>query len=285
MVAPLRRVIVKRPGDAFRSRARIAAEWQRLGFSAPPDLERANREHDLLVALLAAAGAEVLYLPRDEGTTLDSLYAHDAGLVTEAGAVVFRMGKPDRRGEGEALAAALASWGVPLLGRVEGEGTAEGGDMLWLDPKTLVVGRGFRTNAEGVAQLRSLLRPLGIEVIDVHLPYADGPQGLLHLGSIVSPLDEDLALVYRRLLPVPLFELLGARGIELVDVAEEEYPALAGNVLAVVPRGVVMLSGLPLTRRRLEAFGCSVEEYAGEEISRKGNGGPTCLTRPLLRSA
>jgi dimethylargininase len=285
MVAPLRRVIVKRPGDAFRSPARIAAEWQRLGFSAPPDLERANREHDLLVALLAAAGAEVLYLPRDEGTTLDSLYAHDAGLVTEAGAVVFRMGKPDRRGEGEALAAALASWGVPLLGRVEGEGTAEGGDMLWLDPKTLVVGRGFRTNGEGVAQLRSLLRPLGIEVIDVDLPYAEGPQGLLHLGSIVSPLDEDLALVYRRLLPVPLFELLGARGIELVDVAEEEYPALACNVLAVVPRGVVMLAGLPLTRRRLEAFGCSVEEYAGEEISRKGNGGPTCLTRPLLRSA
>jgi dimethylargininase len=285
MVAPLRRVIVKRPEDAFRSPARIAAEWRRLGFSAPPDLARASREHDLLVSLLEAAGAEVLYLPAHESTTLDSLYAHDAGIVTEAGAVVFRMGKPDRRGEGPALAAALASWGVPLLGTVDGEGTAEGGDMLWLDQKTLVVGRGFRTNGEGVAQLRSLLRPLGIEVIDVHLPYGDGPQGLLHLLSIVSPLDEDLALVYRRLLPVPLFELLSSRGIELVEVAEEEYPALACNVLAVVPRGVVMMSGLPLTRRRLEAFGCSVEEYPGDEISAKGNGGPTCLTRPLLRSA
>jgi N-dimethylarginine dimethylaminohydrolase len=285
MVAPLRRVIVKRPEDAFGSPARIAAEWQRLGFSAPPDLARANQEHDLLIALLAAAGAEVLYLPAHEGTTLDSLYAHDAGLVTEAGAVVFRMGKPDRRGEGPALAAALASWGVPILGTVDGDGTAEGGDMLWLDQKTLVVGRGFRTNGEGVAQLRSLLGPLGIQVIDVHMPHADGPSGLLHLLSIISPLDEDLALVYRRLLPVPLFELLGSRGIELVDVAEEEYPAMACNVLAVVPRGVVMLSGLPLTRRRLEAFGCSVEEYAGDEVSRKGNGGPTCLTRPLLRSA
>jgi dimethylargininase len=285
MVAPLRRVIVKRPEDAFRSPARIAAEWEGLSFTAPPDLARAEEEHGRLISLLTVAGAEVLYLPAREDTTLDSLYAHDPGLVTEAGAVVFRMGKAERRGEGEALAAALSSWDVPLLGRVHGEATAEGGDMLWLDRRTLVVGRGFRTNALGVAQIRALLAPQGIEVIDVDLSYAEGPLGLLHLLSIISLLDEDLALVHRRLLPVPLFELLQARGIELVDVAEEEYPALACNVLAVVPRGVVMLSGLPLTRRRLEAFGCSVEEYAGDEISRKGNGGPTCLTRPLLRLA
>jgi N-dimethylarginine dimethylaminohydrolase len=285
MVAPLRRVIVKRPEDAFGSPAQIAAQWQGLGFSAPPDLGRAQEEHAQLVSLLTAAGAEVLYLPPHGGTTLDSLYAHDAGLVTEEGAVVFQLGKPGRRPEGEAFAAALAGWGVPLLGIVQEEGTAEGGDMLWLDRRTLVVGRGFRTNARGVVQLRSLLAPLGIEVIEVHLPYADGPRGLLHLLSIISPLDDDLALVYRRLLPVPLFELLQARGVDLVEVAEEEYPALACNVLAVVPRGVVMLAGLPLTRKRLEAFGCSVEVYPGDEISRKGNGGPTCLTRPLLRSA
>src|SRR5258708_18767039 len=240
MVAPLRRVIVKRPEDAFGSPARMAAEWQRLGFSAPPDLAKANREHDLLVALLAAAGAEVLYLPKDKGTTLDSLYAHDAGLVTEEGAVVFRMGKPDRRGEASALAAALASWGVPILGTVDGEGTAEGGDMLWLDQKTLVVGRGFRTNGEGVAQLRSLLRPLGIQVIDVHLPYADGPQGLLHLLSIISPLDEDLALVYRRLLPVPLFELLSTPGIALGHGPSHPTPPPPSHVPPILPPRLVI---------------------------------------------
>jgi N-dimethylarginine dimethylaminohydrolase len=283
MVAPLRRVIVKRPEEAFFTEAKIEEEWQRLGFSAPPDLPRATEEHRSFVALLEAAGAEVLFLPVAGTTTIDSIYAHDPGLVTEAGAIVFQTGKPERRGEGPALAAALAAWDVPVLGTVDGPATAEGGDMLWLDRRTLVVGRGFRTNAAGVARLRELLLPLGIAVIEAPLPFWDGPAGLLHLLSLISPLDEDLALVHRRLLPVPLVELLESRGIDLVEVAEEEFADLACNVLAVVPRGIVMLSDLPLTRARLQAFGCSVAEFAGQEICHKGSGGPTCLTRPLLR--
>lgn len=283
MVAPLRRVIVKRPEEAFSSEAKVAAEWQRLGFTAPPDLARAADEHRRFVALLEAAGAEVLFLPAAESTTIDSIYTHDPGLVTEAGAIVFQTGKPERRGEGPALAAALAAWDVPVLGTVDGPATAEGGDMLWLDRRTLVAGRGFRTNGPGIARLRELVAPLGVEVIEAPLPFWDGPTGLLHLLSLISPLDEDLALVHRRLLPVPLVELLEARGIELVDVAEEEFADLACNVLAVVPRGIVMLADLPLTRARLQAFGCSVAEFAGEEICLKGGGGPTCLTRPLLR--
>jgi N-dimethylarginine dimethylaminohydrolase len=285
LVAPLRRVIVKRPEEAFRSPGKIDEEWRRLGFTGPPDLDRAVAEHRRLVALLQEAGAEVLYLPLSEGTTLDSLYAHDPALVSSAGVVVFNMGKPERRGEGEALRRALTEWGVPILGTLEGDATAEGGDMLWLDERTLVAGRGFRTNGPGIARIRALLAPLGIETIEVHLPAWDGRDGLLHLLSVISPLAEDLAVVYRRLLPVPLVELLEARGVTLVGVPDEEFAGMACNVLALAPRRVVMLEGLPVTRGRLEAAGCAVAEYSGREISLKGNGGPTCLTRPLLRSA
>jgi N-dimethylarginine dimethylaminohydrolase len=284
MVAPLRRVVVKRPQEAFGARERIAREWADLGFTHEPDLGRATAEHERLVVLLRESGAEVLCLPEAAGTTLDSLYVHDAGLVTDAGAVVFRTGKPQRRGEGPALGAALAGWGVPILGEVGGPAMAEGGDTLWLDRRTLVVARGFRTNAGGVARLRELLAPLAIEVVEAHLPCWDGPEGLLHLQSVISLLDEDLALVHRRPLPVPLLEKLEERGTHLLDVPEEEVGALGCNVLAVGPRRLLMLSGLPRTQARLEAAGCQVRTFDGEEIARKGNGGPTCLTRPLWRS-
>jgi N-dimethylarginine dimethylaminohydrolase len=284
MVTPLRRVVVKRPREAFGTHARIAREWADLGFTHEPDLDRATAEHERLIALLRESGAEVLCLPEAADTTLDSLYVHDAGLVTDAGAVVFRTGKPQRRGEGPALGAALAGWGVPILGEVGGAATAEGGDTLWLDRRTLVVARGFRTNAAGVSCLRALLAPLAVEVVETHLPCWDGPEGLLHLQSVISLLDKDLALVHRRPLPVPLLERLEERGTRLLDVPQEEVGALGCNVLAVGPRRLLMLSGLPRTQARLEAAGCQVRTFDGEEIARKGNGGPTCLTRPLWRS-
>jgi len=283
MVAPLRRVIVKGPAEAFVSKAKIQAEWRPLGFTAPPDLARAKGEHAAFVALLEEAGVEVLSLPEGEATTLDSIYAHDPGLVTEAGVVVFNLGKPQRRGEGPALRAALAAWGVPVLGEVTAPATAEGGDMLWVDRRTLVAGRSYRTNAAGVARVRELLSPLGVEVIEAGLPSWNGPLDLIHLLSLVSPVADDLALVYRPLLPIPLLELLEGRGFRLLDVPAEEFPLMGPNVLALAPRRVVMLQGLPKTRELLEAAGCEGMEYAGDEISRKGNGGPTCLTRPLLR--
>jgi N-dimethylarginine dimethylaminohydrolase len=283
MVAPLRRVAVKHPRAAFGSSERIAREWQALGFTAAPDLERAAAEHDQLCALLREAGAEVLSLPDAPGTTLDSIYVHDPAIVTARGAIAFRTGKPERRGEGTALVEALAAWGVPLAGTVAGEAMVEGGDTLWLDERTLVVGRGFRTNAQGVRVLRDLVTPGGVEVVEVHLPYWDGPDPLLHLQSVISLLDHDLALVHRRPLPQPLFEMLETRGFELIDVPAHEYDALGCNVLAVAPRRVLMLSGLADTRALLQDHGCDVRTFDGEEIARKGHGGPTCLTRPVLR--
>ena len=283
MVARLRRVVVKRPEDAFRSRDHIEKEWKDLGYTRPPDLPRAGHDHLQFVALMKEAGAEVLYLPADDRTGLDSLYAHDPVLVTDRGAVVFQTGKIARRGEGPAFADAFKSWGVPILGTIDGAATAEAGDMVWLDHDTLLAGRGFRTNALGIERLSALLGPLGVMVFPVELPYWNGPQDVLHLMSFISLLDDDLAVVYRRILPVPLFELLTARGIQLVDVPEQEVDTLGCNVLAVAPRNVIMASGNPMTRSRLEGAGCKVTEFDGSEICLPGAGGPTCLTRPLLR--
>jgi len=283
MVAPLRRVIVKRPEEAFRSREHIEKEWRELAYSRSPDLARASRDHEQFVALMRQAGAEVLYLPADDRTGLDSIYTHDPVLITDRGAIIFQTGKTTRRGEGSAFADAFRSWDVPVLGFVDDPATAEAGDMVWLDHEMLLAGRGFRTNAGGIQRLTELLRPLGVKVIPVELPYWKGLQDVLHLMSFISLLDCDLAVVYRRMLPVSLFELLTARGIQLVDVADEEFDTLGCNVLAVSPRNVIMVSGNPVTRSRLESAGCRISEFDGSEICLPGAGGPTCLTRPLLR--
>jgi arginine deiminase len=284
MVAPLRAVAVKRPEEAFGKAETIDRESRELAWTRRPDPNVAAQEHRQLISLLEAAGARPYYLPADSRTNLDSLYAHDPCLVTDAGAVILQMGKPARRGEGQAMADAFRSWGIPILGIVENQATGEGGDMIWLDSQTLLVGRGFRTNQAGIDRLSELLRPLGVAVIPVPLPYGSGPQDVLHLMSFISLLDTRLAVVYRRLLPVPLFELLVQRGVELVDVADEEYMTLGCNVLAVAPRQLVMVAGNPVTRSRLEDAGCSVSEFEGSEICIPGAGGPTCLTRPLLRA-
>src|SRR5262245_55112518 len=203
--------------------------------------------------------------------------------MTDRGAVILQTGKIARQGEGAAFADVLKSWDVPIFGHIDGYATAEAGDMVWLDHDTLLVGCGFRTNALGIERLSDLLSPLGVTVIPVELPYWNGPQGVLHLMSLISLLDDDLAVVYRRMLPVPLFELLTIYGVQLIDVPDEEYDTQGCNVLAVSPRNVISVSGSPITRSRLEAAGCQVSEFDGSEICFPGAGGPTCLTRPLLR--
>ena len=283
MVGALGSVVVKRPEEAFRNEATIRQEWNGLGYTRPPDLERAATDHRHFVELLKDAGAEVLCLPRDDRTGLDSLYTHDPVLMTELGAVIFQTGKAARQGEGLAFADALRGWGIPILGTIGGPATAEAGDMLWLDRYTLVVGRGFRTNAAGIEVLAALLMPMGVSVIPVQLPYWQSPNDVLHLMSFISLIADDLAVVYRRLMPVPLFEILTARGVTLVDVPDEEYETLGCNVLALSPRRALMVAGNSITRSRLEEAGCAVSEFDGSEICVPGAGGPTCLTRPLQR--
>jgi N-dimethylarginine dimethylaminohydrolase len=281
---PLSRVLLKHPRDAFVSETVIAAQWQALGFTAAPDLAKASAEFEELVSLLESAGAAVELLPRADDTSLDSIYVRDASIVCDRGVIICRMGKAARRTETTAQQTALGQLSLPLVGCIEPPGTLEGGDVFWLDERTLAVGRGYRTNDEGIRQLRQLMGDAIDELIVVPLPHWRGPADVMHLMSLVSPVDRDLAVVYSPLLPVPFRELLVARRITLVDVPDEEFETMGTNVLAVKPRVCIALDGNPITRQRLQAAGAIVIGYQGDEISRKGAGGPTCLTRPLSRS-
>jgi dimethylargininase len=274
---PLRRVLVKRPDEAFA--VGDPALWH---YTSRPDLDEARREHDALVEILLGSGAEVIDHPEPQPDRADAIFVFDPVMVTNRGAVVLRMGKELRRGEEAALARRLREIGVPILGELGGGALAEGGDLLWLDPRTLAAGQGFRTNAEGLRQLREILS--GVEVLPVDLPYFTGPEACLHLLSLISIVDRDLAVVYPPLLPVSFWKTLRDRGFRLVEVPEEEFPTMGPNVLALAPRKCLMLEGNPVTRRRLEQAGCEVLTYRGREISLKAEGGPTCLTQPVLRS-
>ncbi len=275
---PLRRVLVKRPEEAFA--VADPAVWN---YASRPDLAAARAEHDALAEILHGAGAEVVYHDEPQPERADAVFVYDPVLMTEKGAVVLAPGKAVRRGEEGALARRLEALGVPVLARLSGAARAEGGDLLRLDRHTLAVGRGFRTNAEGAAQLTAALEPLGIEVLSVDLPYFKGPRACLHLLSLVSLVDRDLAVVYPPLMPVAFWQALEERGFDSVVVPEEELATQAPNVLALGPRKGLMLEGNPVTRRRLKEAGCEVVTYRGREISLKAEGGPTCLTQPLWR--
>lgn len=271
----LRRVYVRPP------RSEDARAWRAYGWHGEPDPSRAEEEHDALRAELERAGAEVVVGSTPVDGDPDAIYAYDAVLMTDAGAIVLRPGKTGRRGEPRAVAADLLVAGVEVIGTVEPPATAEGGDLFWLDATTLVAGRGYRTNDDGIDALRRLLP--GVDVLAFDLPHQAGPDACLHLLSLISPLDTDLAVAYLPLLPVRLVQELERRGVHLVEVPDEEFATMGANVLALAPRVGLALEGNPRTRERLGAEGVDVRTYAGEEISRKGDGGPTCLTRPLER--
>jgi len=275
----LRVVMVRPPDGAFGQ-----ADPSRWHYTARPDLAAALDEHAALVEILRRSGAEVVVHDQPLPDHADALFVHDPVLVTDAGAIILRMGKLLRRGEEEALAAALAKLGVPVLARLTEPALAEGGDLLWLDRSTLAAGLGFRTNAEGLRQLAAILEPAGVTVVPVPLPHGGGPDACLHLMSLISVLDSDLAVVYLPLLPVPFVQLLGERGFRVVEVPEGEFPTMGPNVLALGPRRCLALRGNPITRNRLEEAGCEVHTYRGDELSLKAEGGPTCLTRPIWRS-
>jgi N-dimethylarginine dimethylaminohydrolase len=275
MTGRLRRVLVRPPAPGSW------AAWKSYGWREEPDPAGLEEEHAAFRALLDEAGAEVIVAATPHGLDPDAIYAYDPALVTEDGAVMLRPGKEGRRGEVDAMAADFVEAGVPIAARLEAPATAEGGDTLWLDETTVLVGRGYRTNDEGIAQLARALP--GVEVMAFDLPHLRGASEVMHLMSLLSPLDADLAVAYPPLMPVRLMELLAEREIEVVDVPDEEFETMGPNVLALAPRVALALEGNDETRRRMEAAGVDVRVYRGDEISRKGDGGPTCLTRPLLR--
>jgi N-dimethylarginine dimethylaminohydrolase len=275
MTAPLREVLVKRPGPAFGQ----AFDEPAHGFLHPVDLALAQREHDVFVELLAGLGPTVHELGV-ESASPDLVYQFDPLLVTDRGAIPLRAGKPGRRGEELLVEAWVNHQGIPTLGRIEPVGTIEGGDTFWLRPDLLCIGRTLRTNAAGARQLADLV---GGDVRIFDLPYWRGPSELVHLLSVISPVADDLAVVYLPLLPVGLWQLLGELGIRLIPVPDGEFPTLGCNVLAVRPGVVILAEGNPATAAALASAGCEIHTYPATEIGLNGSGGPTCLTRPLWR--
>lgn len=282
-VHSLRAVAVKHPRAALVDQPTVDAAWEDLSYTGRPDFATAVGEFDAFVSLLAGLGVEVRLAPPEPGMGPDSMYVRDAAVMFDGGAVLCRMGKEPREGEPNALGRALREWGIPIAGSIGGTGRLEGGDVAWVDSRTVAVGLGYRTNARGIRQLRALLGSDVDRVVPVPLPHWRGPRDVFHLMSMFSPVDRDLAVVYSPLLPVPFRELLLGRGYDLVEVPDEEFDTMGCNVLAVAPRLCVVLEGNPVTRRRLEEAGAEVHPYRGREISLKGGGGPTCLTRPLVR--
>jgi len=275
MTGRLERVLVRPPLPED------AENWRAYGWREAPDVVAAEAEHEAFRGLLEAAGAEVVVSRHDPGNP-DAMYVYDPVLVGAEGAVLLRPGKEGRRGEPDAIAASLVEAGVPVAHALAASVSVEGGDTVWLDESTLLVGIGYRTNPGALAALAEAFP--GVEVVAFDLPHWNGQGEVMHLMSLLSPLDGDLALVYPRIAPVRLLDLLAERGIEVVEVPDEEFATQGPNVLALGPRQALALDGNPETRRRMERAGVDVVVYRGDEISRKGDGGPTCLTRPLLRS-
>ena len=278
----LKRLAMRRPAEAFVDETRIDKEWKDLNYHYRPDLAKARAEHERFAEIIKSVGADILYLPPAGELTMDSLYVRDAAAVCPRGVILANMGKKQRRGEPAIHGKFLAETQIPVVGAITGEGKLEGGDLIWLDEKTVAIGRTYRTNDEGIRQFKALVGP-DVHVEVAAMPHYKGESDVFHLMSVISPLDKDLQLVYSPLMPIPFREWLLARGQKLVEVPDSEFASMGCNVLTIAPREVVMVKGNPETKARMEEAGCKVHVIEADAISVPGEGGPTCLTRPLER--
>ncbi len=279
----LQSVFIKTAKDAFQSDELLKNQWKELNYLSKPDFKIALEEYQKFEAVFSENNIEIKRFPSNENVKMDSIYCRDASIATDFGIIICNMGKDGRINEPNAQLKAYQEQNIEVLGTIKSPGTLEGGDVAWLDEKTLAVGHTYRTNEAGIEQLKNLLEPNGIEVIVADLPHYKGKEDVFHLMSILSPVDKNLAVVYSPLMPIKFRNELLKRGFELVEVPEEEFESMGCNVLAISPRNCVMVNGNPITKSLLEKAGCKVTTYLGEEISVKGGGGPTCLTRPLVR--
>lgn len=280
---PLASVYIKTAPSAFIDQGKLGKEWERLNYLSRPDFLKAKKEYVMFESLLKNEVKDLRYFHKNENLSIDSIYCRDASIATDHGAIICNMGKEARNQEPKAQERAFLETGMTILGTINAPGTLEGGDVAWLDRKTLAVGLTYRTNAEGIRQLKRLLVPFDISVMVVDLPHYKGVSDVFHLMSIFSPIDKDLAVVYSPLMPIRFRNELMYRGFELVEVVDSEFESMGCNVLALSPRKCLMVKGNPETASRLVKAGCEVLSYTGNEISVKGGGGPTCLTRPIQR--
>ena len=283
MTSTIRRVLIKSPENAYKNQVNIDSQYQDLNYFGKPDFVRSIKDYESFRSILKKNGVEIHDLPADDITSLDSIYTHDPCLISNSGVILCSMGKTLRKKEPEMISKYFKSLNIPIIGKISPPGKLEGGDIVWIDNRTVAVGVGYRSNLEGIAQLKEILSGDVDEIIPVHLPHWTGPSDCLHLMSNISPLDRDLFLVYSKLLPVSFREYLLDRGIKLIEVPDDEYESMGCNVLTISPKKVIMIEGNDMTKKLLETEGVDVSTYPGLEISYKGAGGPTCLTRPFLR--
>ena len=279
----LHSLFLKPAQQAFNSDVQLEEEWEKLNYLSQPDFIAALEEYRIFNNYFLDSDITIHQLPFDASVGIDSIYCRDASIATDFGMILCNMGKLERVQEPNAQLKAFESHAIPILGCIESPGTLEGGDVAWLDEKTLAVGHTYRTNTEGIAQLKQLLEPKGIEIIVAELPHYNGKKDVFHLMSILSPIASDLAVVYSPLMPIKFRNELKNRGFSFVEVTDEEFISMGCNVLAIAPRKCLMVAGNPNTKSLLLKADCEVFTYKGDEISVKGGGGPTCLTRPLLR--
>ncbi|WP_277586441.1 dimethylarginine dimethylaminohydrolase family protein [Psychrobacillus antarcticus] len=284
MYKKLERVIVKHPNDAFISQEHLSDEWKVFNYLEKPNFEEAVREYKKFIEILEKHVPQIDYLPVSDEVGLDSIYAHDPVKFTPAGAIILKSGKKLRQPEASVYKEFLKEKEIPIIGELTGEAVSDGGDIIWLDDHTIVVGRGYRTNDEAIRQLKEITAPYVEEFIVVQLPHDQGEAECLHLMSFISMVDKDLAVVHSQLMPVFFRQLLIKHGIQLIEVLKTEYDNLGCNVLALAPRVCVMIEGNETTKQQLLDAGATVYEYKGREISILGTGGPTCLTSPVIRN-
>lgn len=283
MTSTIRRVLIKSPESAYKNQVNIDSQYQDLNYFGRPDFVRSIEDYESFRSILKENGIEIHDLPANDITSLDSIYTHDPCLISNSGVILCSMGKTLRKKEPEMISKYFESLNIPIIGKISPPGKLEGGDIVWIDNRTVAVGVGYRSNLEGIAQLKEILSDDVDKIIPVHLPHWTGPSDCLHLMSNISPIDKNLFLVYSKLLPVSFREYLISRGIKLIEVPDDEYESMGCNVLAISPKKVIMIEGNDMTKKLLEIEGVDVSTYPGLEISYKGAGGPTCLTRPFLR--
>lgn len=279
----LESVCIKTVEEAFIDEEKLNREWAALNFLSKPDMIKAKEEYKEFKNLLSKEIPFLHCFPKSDAVTIDSIYCRDAGIATDYGMIICNMGKLTRSKEPVAQMKYFEENNISILGIIESPGTLEGGDVAWLDKNTLAVGHTYRTNSSGIRQLKELLAPYEIEVIVVALPHYKGHTDVFHLMSILSPVDKDLAVIYSPLMPISFRNELLDRGFNFVEVPESEFESMGCNVLAIAPRKCIMVAGNPHTENALRKSGCTVFTYEGREISYKGGGGPTCLTRPIKR--
>ncbi len=283
MVERIEAILLKHPRDAFIDQATLENSYKQFNYMACPDYEKVLQEYAVFEEIISKNVSHIHYLPQHDATGIDSIYTHDSFKVTTKGAIYFPMGKALRGREGVAAEEYLQSIGITTLGHIEAPGKMEGGDIVWIDRKTVAIGRGYRTNSDGIRQFQELTRDIIDTYIIVDMPHGDGEAECLHLMSVISLIADDLAVVYSRYMPVVFRKFLLARGIRLLEVDDDEYARLGCNVLALAPRVCVVIEGVDKITRMMEKEGCKVYTYPGQEVSYKGTGGPTCLTAPLAR--